>query len=232
VVDFTTQGANGYFHGSATPVYDAFIIQYFGKYYKRIYKIFKSMRPPESSAVLWEVSAAVIGRATVTTIVADGTVKAQEVQDEAAKEALTRMSDTASPEFQERTQNTMYCMPLNTFESFTLDADTATNYQGSYIVNADFEKMPTYGLQLQLKCKIADGTYVFYTVTPAQWETLPETGNIVLHVDYVLYGTYGINVWITGITEMNVSDITVNPEDSAARLQDIVNLPTAEEVVE
>ena len=39
------------------------------------------MRPPESSAVLWEVSAAVIGRATVTTIVAVGTVKAQEVQD-------------------------------------------------------------------------------------------------------------------------------------------------------
>ena len=235
--------ADGFFIGTyyastgTTPVYDSMLTQ------------IGTMTPWEETSVNTETSSIDIAtseqlrRAGYTgdeielalsmgTSVDELLLKAQEVQDEAAKEALIRMSDTASPEFQERTQNTMYCMPLNTFESFTLDADTATNYQGSYIVNADFEKMPTYGLQLQLKCKIADGTYVFYTVTPAQWETLPETGNIVLHVDYVLYGTYGINVWITGITEMNVSDITVNPEDSAARLQDIVNLPTAEEVVE
>lgn len=152
----------------------------------------------------------------------------QALRDEAAKEALARMSDYASPEFQEITNNTMYCMPLNQFEGFDLDVPTAINYEGSYIVNADYVKMPTYGLQLQLKCKIADGTYVFYNVLPSQWERLPETGNIVLNVTYYLYGTNTVNVWITNVAEMDVSDITVNPEDSAVRLQDIVNMPSQE----
>ena len=158
----------------------------------------------------------------------------EELQNEVAKEALIRMSDTASPEFQERTNYSVYCMPLNQFDTYDPTIPGSINGEYSYIVNADFEKVPTYGLQLFIKCKIADGTYIFYNITPARWEELPDTGNIVLRINYRLYGTTAINMWVTSIEEVNVQSLTVNPEDSAVSLQEIVNsnLPQQQEVVE
>jgi hypothetical protein len=148
---------------------------------------------------------------------------AQELRDEEAKEALHRMSDEASEEFQTIVNNSIYCMPEVTFDGFDVSVDSSRLYDGSYVVNADYEKLPTYGYQLFIKVKIANGTYVFYQVTPQRWETLPDTGNIVMKVSYCMYGTYNVNMYITDLQEVDATQLTVNPEDSGADLNDIID---------
>ena len=148
---------------------------------------------------------------------------AQELRDEEAKESLIRMSDSASPEFQNIVQNSIFCMEYDDFPIADRD-EVGINEEHSYIVNADYEKVPTYGTQLFIKCKIANGVYVFYNVTPNRWLTLPESGNIVLNIDYTLYGTDNkIMMYVTKITEIDTTKMTVNPQDSGISLQDVVN---------
>lgn len=153
---------------------------------------------------------------------------AEALHDEAAKEALTRMSDSASEEFQHIVNNSIFCMPEVQFEAFDSNVDSSRKYTGSYIVNADYEKVPTYGNQLWIKVKIANGTFAFYLVTPERWETLPDTGNIVMQVSYTMYGTNNINMYITDLNEIDTTKITVNPEDSGAELSDILSDTSAE----
>lgn len=149
---------------------------------------------------------------------------AQQLQDEAAREAINRMSEFLSPEFQHIYNNSIFFMPEQPFiapQSF----ETKHSYSGSYIVNADYEKIDTYGYQLWIKVKIANNTYAFMQVVPSRWETLPDTGNIVVRVDYTQYGDsqQGVGFYITGLVEQDVTQITVNPEDSAADLDTILN---------
>ena len=149
--------------------------------------------------------------------------KAQSLRDAEAKEALIRMSDSASEEFQTITNNSIFCMEPLTFPVESYDELTISETH-SYVVNSDYVKMPTYGPQLYIKCKIANGNYVFYNVTPTRWVSLPETGNIVLNVEYQLYGNDSlVNFYIVGVNEVNTTELTVNPEDSGVSLQDVVN---------
>lgn len=147
---------------------------------------------------------------------------AQELRDEEAKESLVRMSDHASEEFQMIANNSIFCMneiqfPVESYDQLTISEEHA------YVVNADYWKVPTYGLQLYIKCKIANGTYVFYNVTPTRWVSLPEEGNIVLKITYRLYGNdAAINCYVTNIEEVDSTELTVNPQDSGINLNDIV----------
>lgn len=148
---------------------------------------------------------------------------AQALRDEEAKESLIRMSDSASPEFQHIVQNSIFCMTESPFPVESYDELTVSE-EHSYIVNADYWKVPTYGLQLYIKCKIANGTYVFYLVDPSRWVTLPDEGNIVLNITYRLYGNESlVNCYVENIQEVDTTELTVNPQDSGVNLQDVVN---------
>ena len=148
---------------------------------------------------------------------------AQALRDQEAADALVRMSDSASDEFKYIVDNSIFCLPEITYDEFDISVDSSRNYTGSYVVNADYWKVPTYGYQLMLKCKIANDTYCYYIVTPERWATLPEEGNIVLNVSYTMYGTHHVNMYITDIKEVTTTYITVNSQDSARDLQDILS---------
>lgn len=149
--------------------------------------------------------------------------EAQLLQDEAAKEALARMSDSASEEFQSMVSSTQYCMPYQEYHPAMLEEEGYLNYTGSYIVNADYEKIPTYGYQLRIKVKIANGTYVFMDMSPGRYGSLPDTGNIVVEVQYTKYGNLDhYQLYITDIIERDITTLTVNPEDSGVNLDDAI----------
>lgn len=151
--------------------------------------------------------------------------EAQKLRDEEAKEALVRMSDSASEEFLHMANYSVFSMPFIEFPE-TENSFDRINLPGSYIVNADYEKVDTYGNQLYIKLKIANGTYAFMSLDPLRWSEIPSSGNMVVKITYTLFGMKNTTVqfYITDITEMDVAQITVNPEDSATDLNDIINI--------
>lgn len=148
--------------------------------------------------------------------------EATELRNAEAKEAMKRIQDSASDEFKYIINNSIFCMEEQNFDSFDVNVEGSMNYKSVYVVNADYVKCPIRGHQLYIKCKIANDTYVFYDVTPERWETLPDSGNIVLSVHYSLYGSQYPNMYVTNIEEVNTTQITVNPEDSGSDINDII----------
>lgn len=150
---------------------------------------------------------------------------AQAKRDEVTAESLERMSDHASKEFQMMYNYSQYSMPHYTFYEIPDGADKWVLNDGYFIVNADYEKCPTYGYQLQLKVKIANGTYVYMNTDPYHWEELADEGNIVVRVDYILYGQTKkkSHLYVTGLTEINTTNHSVNASDSGSSLSDLVD---------
>jgi hypothetical protein len=145
--------------------------------------------------------------------------------DKANAESLERMSDHASTEYQRMYNYSIFSFDKSKFYGIP-DGSTEFVYDsGSFVVNADYEKVPTYGLQLMLKVKIANKTYAYMVVTPSQWDRLPDSGNIVVNVTYSVYGASESksSMFITDITEVDTSATTVNPEDSATNLDDLIS---------
>lgn len=139
---------------------------------------------------------------------------AQELHDEESIESLKRMSDHASEEFRYIVNNTYFSQPGFVFENqLDLEFADTTFYDGQFTVNADYTKCPSYGAQLQLKCRISDDLYVWYVVTPRRWETLPESGNIVLNVGYTVWGSYA---YITTVAEVDPSLATIDASADAS----------------
>lgn len=140
---------------------------------------------------------------------------AQELYDEEAEEALVRMSDAASPEFKYIIKNSYFGQTGYEFVDISqADFGTYDYYKGSYVVNADYVKCPTYGAQLQLRCKVAQDLELFYVVSPERFAKLPQEGNIVLRVEYTVYGA---NTYVTDIHE---TDPTLDTIDSSASTMD------------
>lgn len=136
------------------------------------------------------------------------------LHDSEASEALVRMSDSASEEFRWIVDNTYFSQEGWEFVSYEDALWGSYIYtHESFIVNADYVKCPTYGAQLQLKCHVTDDLDVFYIVTPERFASLPERGNIVLQIDYTIYGE---NLYVTNITE---TDNTLDSIDSSAITQ-------------
>lgn len=153
---------------------------------------------------------------------------AQSKRDEVTAESLERMSDHASKEFQMMYNYSQYSMPHFTYYNIPKDAEKWVLKDGYFIVNADYEKCPTYGYQLQLKVKIANGTFVYMTVDPYHWEELADEGNIVVRVDYILYGQTKkkSHLYVVGLTEINTTNHSVNASDSGSSLSDLVDTGT------
>lgn len=136
---------------------------------------------------------------------------AKELHDAESKESLKRMSDAASEEFRYLLEFSYFGQPGYEFVDHSNDYfGTYDYFMDSYIVNADYVKCPTYGSQLQLKCRVAEDLEVFYIVTPERFAELPDNGNIVLEVTYTKYGD---NRYVTDVRE---TDGTLQSIDSSS----------------
>ena len=155
---------------------------------------------------------------------------AQELYDIEAKEALIRMSDSASDEFKYIIDNTYFGQVGYEFvPQKNLDIGDVHLKSSYFVVNADYVKCPTYGSQLQLKCKVASDLYVWYIITPQRWEELPDKGNIVLRVDYTEYGP---NLYVTSVREVDSTLDTIDAAENDDTLEEIVDdNATPDEVV-
>lgn len=146
---------------------------------------------------------------------------AKQLREEAAKEDLKRMSDFASPEFQYILDYTYLGQPENEFVSQKdLSLSESRFSTGSYTVNADYVKCPPYGTQLYLKVRVAIGTYVWYVVTPQRYDQLPESGNIIVRVNY---SEYGPSTFVTGVEEVDKGMVTIDSSASDATLDTMVD---------
>lgn len=135
---------------------------------------------------------------------------AQKLYDDEATEAIHRMSNSASEEFRYIVDMSYFGQTGYEFVSHAEEHMGDYEFeQGSYTVNADYIKCPTYGAQLQLKCRITQDMWVFYVVTPMRFAELPQEGNIVLRVNYTQYGDL---TYITGVSE---TDPTLKTIDSS-----------------
>lgn len=133
---------------------------------------------------------------------------AKALQDEAAKEALERMSDTAGEEYKHLLEMTYLGQPEVTVDDQRgLPAEQLVSHQVVETINADYVKCESRGSQLYLKCKIGDDTYFWHTVTPQRWVTLPQSGNIVLKLTIEYYGD---DAFIVDAVENDVSLDTVD----------------------
>lgn len=153
---------------------------------------------------------------------------AQAKRDEVTAESLERMSDHASKEFQLMYDYSQYSMPHYKYYPIDDYADTWVLKEGSFMVNSDYEKCPTYGYQLQLKVKVANNTYAYMPVTPQRWKELDDEGNMVVTVYYTLYGPTKkkAHLYITDIIEVDTTKHSVNASDSGSSLSDLVDTGT------
>ena len=135
---------------------------------------------------------------------------AAELHQEAAKEALAAISDTAGDEYKALLNYTYLGQP-----EFTVSDQSGLNVEDMHIVertvtkNVDYVKCPPHGYQLYLKCKITPDTAYWYAVTPQRWCQLPDAGNIVLKYIELEYGDH---TYITSVTE---ADNTLSTVDSS-----------------
>lgn len=125
---------------------------------------------------------------------------ATELRDQEAKDALARMSDTAGPEFKELLNYTF--MGQTPYPSPSGDRDQYKETKASVKINSDYVKCPVRGNQLWLKCHIATDAYVWYQCPPVRWLNLPDSGNIVLNIDFYLLND---DAYVVGISEADSS---------------------------
>lgn len=150
---------------------------------------------------------------------------AMALRDQEAIEAIDRMADHESDEFKYLLNYSIFHFPKTEYIPHSTDpsVNNISMPKGSYIVNADYEKLDTYGMQLYLKVKIANDTFVYMTVLPDRWETLPDTGNIVVSVSYENYGVEGsTQIWITDVKEVDITQLTVNPDDTTKSFEEMI----------
>jgi hypothetical protein len=119
--------------------------------------------------------------------------EAKQAIKEEQQKVIDELSDTASPAYQDLFNKTWLSgtpMNLVATEDYTLEG---------FIENVDYIKLPAVGNQLFLRLTLADGSYLFMTVTPERWFELRDIGNIV--VRYVKWYYNGEEV-ITEISEI------------------------------
>lgn len=147
----------------------------------------------------WGYTAAEIEAAQRDGITPQGLVKqAKKDREDAQKEALMAVFDTASPEYQR-----LYNMTWLSGDSIDLSGvnpDAVYNTL-QHTENVDYEKCGAQGTQLFIKLYLDDGTNAFMTVTPGRYVTLADSGNIVVSISEVEMG--GIKV-IVDVREVAV----------------------------
>ena len=147
----------------------------------------------------------------------DMIANAQSRQEASVRATIRKLSDTGSIEYQNLINQTYLGQEKNKEPVDQTKVDNPTYYETSQIINADYVKCPTYGLQLQLKCKVYDGVYIWYQVTPERWVSLPQSGNIVLSITLRHYGD---SIYLT-----DVHETTSNPGTDSVQSDNLVNQP-------
>ena len=124
----------------------------------------------------------------------------QSRQEASAREAIKKLSDTGSTAYKNLVNKTYLSQERNSdpVDQSKLPAELQINNTVIRTYNGTYEKCPTFGTQLFLKCKIFNGIYVWYPISPARWVQLPDTGSIVLDVALCQYGN---GTYVTGIQE-------------------------------
>ena len=124
---------------------------------------------------------------------------AREDREEAQKEALAAVSDTASDEY----KNLLYSTWLGGED---LDVSSFTNdyiYTSTMRVeNVDYEKCAAKNEQCFIRLNLDNGKPAFMYITPDRYNELPDTGNMVVEITTVQSGDIEV---ITNIVEQRVN---------------------------
>lgn len=126
--------------------------------------------------------------------------QAKKDREEANKEALEAVSDTASPEYQKLLHETWLGgdpLDVSAFQTGVMH-DSAT-----YRENVDYEKLESRGTQLWILAHLNDGRDAFLHVSPGRYNELPDTGNMVVEYTYAYTGVDDQYV-ITSIKEVEI----------------------------
>lgn len=123
---------------------------------------------------------------------------ARAAREEAQKEALAAVSDTASPEYQQLLSQTWL-----QGEDINLEGVNPTDVvsTSTRTVNLDYEKVQPKGTQLYLKLYLENGEVAFMDVSPQRYVALNDSGNIVITIDSVMVNDREI---IVGLQEVAV----------------------------
>ena len=134
-------------------------------------------------------------------------------QTNSVKEMIKQLSNTGSISYQNLANMTYLGQEYASapIDQTKIDPTKAKVQEAEETINCSYEKCPTYGAQLFLKCKVLNGVYVWYAVTPQRWVQLPSTGSIMLKVKYVFYGD---GTYITDIEEVTDQNARVVQSDS------------------
>lgn len=124
---------------------------------------------------------------------------AREDREEAQKEALAAVSDTASDEY----KNLLYSTWLGGED---LDVSAFTNdyiyTSTSRVENVDYEKCAAKNEQCFIRLNLDNGKPAFMYITPDRYNELPDTGNMVVEITTVQSGDIEV---ITDIVEQRVN---------------------------
>jgi len=140
-------------------------------------------------------------------------------QDNAVRESIKQLSSTGSIAYQNIVNKTYLGQEKNAepVNQKALPEGQGKESVTEQMVNCTYEKCPTYGVQLFLKCKVFNGVYVWYAISPQRWVELPDSGSIVLNVTYVHYGD---NVYVADVREA-ASDLQTVQTDNTTNMQDV-----------
>lgn len=106
-------------------------------------------------------------------------------REEAQKEALAAVSDTASPEYQKLLNQTWLGGEPLDISAFTADG-LFYNEERTEIV--DYEKCDPHNQQLFIKVYLDNGHSAFFTVEPLRYQELPDSGNMVVAITEAVRG--------------------------------------------
>lgn len=120
-------------------------------------------------------------------------------REEAQKEALAAVSDTASDEYKKLLNQTWLGGEPLDVSQFTADYVYNTEERTEI---ADYEKCDPHGEQCFIKVYLDNGDAAFMQVTPQRFNELPDTGNMVVVIDDVTLNDVTV---ITSITEQRVN---------------------------
>ena len=106
--------------------------------------------------------------------------EAEEARQQQYENEVAPYYDTSSDEFKYIFNNTWL-----SGDDLIFDRDDTQWQHYNENLNVDYEKLPQKGNQLWIKFYLPNGKACFSMVTPERWVTLPDSGNIVLSIDYV-----------------------------------------------
>lgn len=124
---------------------------------------------------------------------------AREDREEAQKEALAAVSDTASDEYKNLLHSTWLGGEDLDVSSFTNDFIYTS---ASRVENVDYEKCAAKNEQCFIRLNLDNDKPAFMYISPDRYNELPDTGNMVVEITTVQSGDIEV---ITNITEQRVN---------------------------